>query len=204
MATNTGYLEISPTTAPRSNRKVVMSLRFTLLPLQLLGLSLLTLPSPAAAQAPASDSAAQVAVDSLRPPTDSISKPDSIAGSSDSARRTAVATATDTAVTSPEPADSILLSACGGPGESGPLARDLLVIVFGAEVRPNERAAAAKSVRGTLLGPVSGEPGAYYLRVPAGGGEFQLRAAADQLIRLSQVRQVGSRACPPPPPVKTR
>jgi hypothetical protein len=182
-----------------------MSLRFTLLPLQLLGLSLLTLPSAAAAQAPASDTAAPVAADSVRLSTDSASKPDSISVSSDSTRPTAAAAATtDTAVTSPEPADSILLSACGGPGATVPVARDLLVIVFGSEARPNEREAAAKSVRGTLLGPVSGEPGAYYLRVPADGGEFQLRAAADQLIRLSQVRQVGSRACPPSPPVKTR
>ena len=183
-----------------------MSLRFPLLPLRLLGLSLLTLPSAAAAQAPASDSAAQVAADSLRPPTDSASKPDSISVSSDSTRPrgAAAASSTDSAVTSPEPADSILLSACGGPGATAPVARDLLVIVFGSEARPNEREAAAKSVRGRLLGPVSGEPGAYYLRVPAGGGEFQLRAAADQLIRLSQVRQVGSRACPPSPPVKTR
>jgi hypothetical protein len=184
-----------------------MSLRFTLLPLRLLGLSCLTLPPAAVAQAPASDGAAPVAADSVRPSTDSASKPDSISASPDSTRPSgsAAATTTDTAATSPEPADSILISACGGPGGAATVARDLLVIVFAPGIGPDERTGAAKTVRGKLLGPVSGEPGAYYLRVPAGGGEFQLRTAADQLIRLSQVRQVGSRACPPPPsPVKTR
>jgi hypothetical protein len=76
----------------------------------------------------------------------------------------------------------------------------LLVIVFGPEAGVQERAAAAKSVDGKLLGPVSsGERGAYYLRVPGGGGEYGLRAAADQLIQSGKVQQVGTRACPPLP-----
>jgi hypothetical protein len=81
----------------------------------------------------------------------------------------------------------------------------LLVIVFGPEAGVQERAAAAKSVDGRLLGPVSsGERGAYYLRVPTGGEEYRLRSAADRLIRLDIIRQVGSRACPTPPPDTTR
>jgi hypothetical protein len=89
-------------------------------------------------------------------------------------------------------------AACAG---SAALARDLLVVVFAPEAGARERTAAAKSVGGTLLGPASpGEPGVYYLRVPAGGNEFELRHASDQLILLPQVRQVGSRACPRPPP----
>jgi hypothetical protein len=78
----------------------------------------------------------------------------------------------------------------------------LLVVVFAPEAGVAERTAAARSVHGTLLGRVtSGEPGAYYLRLPSGGGgeEYRLRAAADQLILLDKVRQVGSRACPPLP-----
>jgi hypothetical protein len=81
----------------------------------------------------------------------------------------------------------------------------LLVIVFAPEARAAERAAIAKTVDGRLLGLVtSGEPGAYYLRVPSGGNEYQLRVAADRLILLDMVRQVGSRTCPPPPPDTTR
>jgi hypothetical protein len=76
----------------------------------------------------------------------------------------------------------------------------LLVVVFTPEAGKRERAAAAKRVAGKLLGPVTAEPGAYYLRVPAGGEEYRLRVAADELIRLAHVKQVGSRACPPPQP----
>ena len=74
------------------------------------------------------------------------------------------------------------------------------MVVFAPEAGAAERAAAAKNVDGTLLGPVtSGEPGAYYLSVPSGGEEYRLRAAADQLIQSGKVRQVGTRACPPIP-----
>jgi hypothetical protein len=84
------------------------------------------------------------------------------------------------------------------------VASDLLMIVFGAEATAEDRTAAVRTVKGKLLGPVGpDEPGAYYLRVPSGGDESRLRAAADQLALLSQVRQVGSRACPTAEPVRT-
>ena len=98
------------------------------------------------------------------------------------------------ATTPPQPVDSVLKAACGGP-DGTLIARDLLVVVFAEESGTRERAAAARSVKGKLIGQA--EPGAYYLRVPRGGGEVGLRDAADQLIRLPQVRQVGSRSCPP-------
>jgi hypothetical protein len=80
----------------------------------------------------------------------------------------------------------------------------LLVIVFAPEAGAADRAAVAKAVGGTLLGSVtSGEPGAYYLRVPSGGDEYRLRVAADRLIQFDMVRQVGSRTCPPLPPLDT-
>jgi hypothetical protein len=99
------------------------------------------------------------------------------------------------------PRDSILTAACTTPSGSASVARDLLVVVFTPDASQRERTAAAKHVAGKLLGPVrSGEVGAYYLRVPTGGQEFRLRAAADELARLAQVQQVGSRACPPSAP----
>jgi hypothetical protein len=94
----------------------------------------------------------------------------------------------------PIPVDSVLGAACGGPAGSATIARNLLVVVFAPEAGPAERAAAAKSVDGKLVG--SPEPGAYYLQIPAGGREHLLRAAADELVQLPYVRQVGSRACP--------
>jgi hypothetical protein len=106
----------------------------------------------------------------------------------------------DSSAASSAPRDSVLIAACSTPSGSASVARDLLVVVFAPEAGKRERAAAAKSVAGKLLGPVSSEPGAYYLRVPAEGQEFRLRVAADQLIQLAQVKQVGSRACPPPSP----
>ena len=92
------------------------------------------------------------------------------------------------------PVDSVLSAACGGSTGSTAIARNLLVVVFAPEAGSAERAAAAKSVDGKLVG--SAEPGAYYLQVPARGQEHLLRAAADQLVQLAYVRQVGSRACP--------
>jgi hypothetical protein len=77
------------------------------------------------------------------------------------------------------------------------------VIVFAPEATAAERAAVAKAVDGSLLGSVTSEPGAYYLRVPSGGDEYRLRVAADSLIQLDMVRQVGSRACPPLQPPDT-
>ena len=93
--------------------------------------------------------------------------------------------------------DSILAAACSGPGASTSVARDLLVIGFTPYASAEEKTAAAQAVQGTLLGQVSGaEPGTYYLRVPSGGQEYQLRLAADKLAQLAQVKQVGSRSCP--------
>ena len=108
---------------------------------------------------------------------------------------TPAGTTSDTAAASRAPGDSILATACAGETAVG---RDLLVIVFAPEASSEERTAAVKAVNGRLLGPVSlAEPGAYYLLVPTAGEESRLRGAADQLIQLIQVRQVGSRACPP-------
>lgn len=128
--------------------------------------------------------------DSLRPNGNA----DTIKGQADTTKKA------DSSAAASAPRDSVLIAACTTPSGSASLARDLLVVVFTPEAGKRERAAAAKSVAGKLLGPVSSEPGAYYLRVPADGQEFRLRVAADQLIQLAQVKQVGSRACPPPSP----
>ncbi|HZI74372.1 MAG TPA: hypothetical protein VFD73_10175, partial [Gemmatimonadales bacterium] len=116
---------------------------------------------------------------------------------SDSLRRDASRARSDTSSAPRAARDSILQRACGNPGTL-PVARDLLVVVFRPDAGARERAAAVRSVKGKLLGPVSAEPGAYYVRVPAGGQEFRLRSAADELAQLAAVQQVGSRACPIP------
>jgi len=200
-----------------------MSLHSTFLATWLLGLGLLIVPRAVSGQAPASDSTgaasdsqpaltdsvpktdtAQASSDTVLQwaPPDSVSNTDTARAASDTVHPTGAgkATRSDTATAATAPPDSILSAACGGPAEPATVARDLLVVVFTPEAGDAERAAAAKSVDGTLLGPVSsGEPGAYYLRVPSGGEEYQLRAAADQLIQSGEVRQVGTRACPPLP-----
>ncbi len=102
------------------------------------------------------------------------------------------------AATAPPRTDSILSTACSSSAGPTSTAPDLLVVVFTPETGSADRAAAAKSVKGRLLGQLVSEPGAYYLWVPAAGQEYRLRAAADQLIRFPAVRQVGSRACPSP------
>jgi len=182
-----------------------MSIYSTFLATGLLGLSLLIAPRATSGQLPASDSTA-VKSDSQPARADSVSKTDSTQAPSDTVHPPgagkAKASDTDTTATATAPPDSILSAACGGPAGPATVARDLLVVVFAPEAGAAQRAAAAKSVEGTLLGRVTaGEPGAYYLRVPSGGGgeEYRLRAAADQLILLDKVRQVGSRACPPLP-----
>jgi hypothetical protein len=121
--------------------------------------------------------------DSARTTADSIRSP----GVRDSAK--AVPTA------APQRVDRVLSAACGGPDASVTIARDLLVVAFAEDAGATERAAAASSVKGKLIGQP--EPGVYYMRIPAGGGEVGLRMAADQLSLLPQVRQVGSRSCPP-------
>jgi hypothetical protein len=130
------------------------------------------------------------APDSLRPNGNA----DTTKGPADTTKKA------DSSAAASAPRDSILIAACSAPSGSASVARDLLVVVFTPEAGKRERAAAAKSVAGKLLGPVSSEPGAYYLRVPADGQEYRLRVAADQLIQLAQVKQVGSRVCPPPSP----
>jgi hypothetical protein len=131
---------------------------------------------------------------------DSVSKTDSTRAASDTVNLPAAGKAitSDTATPLTAPVDSILGTACSGPAGPATVARDLLVVVFAPEAGAAERTVAAKSVDGTLLGAVMSEgPSAYYLRVPSGGEESRLRVAADQLILLDMVRQVGSRACPP-------
>jgi hypothetical protein len=130
--------------------------------------------------------------DTVPSATDTVGSDTSTIGSSG----TAPARRTDTASAAAAPADSILSDACDGSGEGSTIAPDLLVVVFAPQVSPGERAAVAEAVDGKLLGPVIGQPGAYYIRLPPGSEEPGLRAAADELIRLTQVRQVGSRSCP--------
>ena len=208
-----------------------MSLYSTLLATLLPGLVFLISTPAASGQVPTSDSAAPASSDSLQPigasplPSDSLrlqpgrdSAPtaDTAQTSSDTMLQsggrsagaldtaTADTAAADTTAAPPAPADSILSAACSDPGGGTTIARDLLVIVFAPEAGAGERAAAAASVDGRLLGVApSGQPGAYYLEVPSGGEEHRLRAVADQLILLETVRQVGARACPPTAPPDT-
>ena len=176
--------------------------------LWLLGLGLLIVPPAVVGQVPDSGSPAPAASDS-QPAShrDSVLAADSSRPASDTVRPKTPGSSTTpgTTATRPQPADSILKAACGAAGSTA-VARDLLVIVFAPEASAADRTAVARTVEGTLLGSVtSGEPGAYYLRVPSGGDEYRLRVAADRLILLDMVRQVGSRTCPPlPPPDTTR
>jgi hypothetical protein len=169
----------------------------------LLGLGLLSVPPAMLAQAPDSGSTAPAASDSQPAShSDSVPAADSTRAGSDTVRpKTPGSSPTPaTSAARPEPVDSILSAACAAAGSTA-VARDLLVIVFAPEARAADRATVAKTVDGRLLGSVtSGGPGTYYLRVPSGGNEYRLRAAADRLILLDMVRQVGSRTCPPPPP----
>ena len=202
-----------------------MSLYSTLLTTSLLGSGLLIGPTASSAQVSASDSAARATPDSQPALSDSMRSSGASRGAGDSAQRAlpdsasaagSTRSATDTvrpkapgtdttsATTAarPEPVDSILTAACRGAGATA-VARDLLVIVFAPEATAAERAAVAKAVDGSQLGSVTSEPGAYYLRVPSGGDEYRLRVAADSLIQLDMVRQVGSRTCPPLQPPDT-
>ena len=171
--------------------------------LWLLGLGLLSVPAAMVGQVPDSGNPAPTASDS-QPAShpDSVLAADSSRPASDTLRPKAPGSAPVPAITAarPEPTDSILSAACSG---SAAVARDLLVIVFAPQARAAQRAAIAKTVDGRLLGSVTGAPGAYYLRVPSGGSEYQLRVAADRLILLDMVRQVGSRTCPSLPPTDT-
>jgi hypothetical protein len=139
--------------------------------------------------------------DTLRPSQDSAAPTDGLdtARSADTARTPAGNRpgSAGGAVPPPAPVDSILAAACR-KSDGATIARDLLVVVFAPETGPEERADAARSVNGKLAG--SPEPGVYYVLLPNGGGEASLRAASDQLSLVPAVREVGSRACPPPAP----
>jgi hypothetical protein len=171
------------------------------------GLLLLIASSEAFCQLPATDSTS-VKSDSGRVPTDtagtsrpdsslrdSVAPTDTAKTNSDTLRPRSNATPMkpDTPARVKAPSDSILNLACGGaPGRTTAL--DLLVVVFARDATAEERASASATVGGKLVG--SPEPGTFYVRVPAKGDEYRLRAAADQLSLLPQVRQVGNRACP--------
>jgi hypothetical protein len=165
----------------------------------LLGLGFLSVPPAVVGQVPESGNPAPAKSDSQpASPPDSVLAADSTRPASDTVRPKTPGSSTTPGTTAarPEPADSILSAACGAGSTA--VARDLLVIVFAPEAGSADRAAVAKAVGGRLLGSMnSGEPGAYYLRVPSGGNEYRLRVAADKLILLNMVRQVGSRSCPP-------
>jgi hypothetical protein len=183
----------------------------------LVALGLCTVPTALLGQTPA-DTLAPAASDSQPSGTDSVQRGSGasqagadtvLQGAQRDSADTATAKAPRSAVkagtpaATPEPADSILTAACTSATGSSRIARDLLVVVFAPEAGRAQRAAVAKSVKGKLLGAVISEPGAYYLRVPSGGGEYGLRVAADKLIQWDMVRQVGSRACPPVAPPDT-
>ncbi len=164
--------------------------------------------SQAFCQLPATDSTS-VKSDSGRVPTDRVgtSRPDSSLRDSAATADTAKIKSdtlrppsnpapmkADTVARVKGPRDSILDVACSGAAGPRTIARDLLVVVFAPDATAEERATAFATVRGKVVG--SPEPGTFYLRVPAKGDEYRLRAAADQLSLLPQVRQVGNRACP--------
>jgi hypothetical protein len=182
--------------------KILMSLHHIVFAAQLMAPTVLILPPAAPGQTPA-DSAPASTVDTSV--ADSASPGDSTRLTVDSlgARTSGAGKAERASDSVRAPVDSILKKACGSSGGSATLARDLLVIVFAPEAGRADRATLVKEVRGKLLGPVSSEPGAYYLRVPTGGQEHRLRAAADELVRSGLVRRVGSRACPSPAPADT-
>lgn len=177
----------------------------------LLGIGLLATAPDLAGQVPASDSTAEAARDTQPAVGDSgVARDSTLNDSTRRASDTLASKAPGTAkssgarATPPVPTDSVLSAACGSAGGPTAIARNLLVVIFAPEAKAADRAAVAKVVDGKLIGSVGpAEPGAYYVRVPSGGEEFRLRAAADKLIQLDLVRQVGSRACLPPPPVDT-
>ena len=181
-----------------------MSLHHIVFAAGLIASTSLIFPPAASGQTPSADSAAPPVDTSV---TDSVSQGNSTRLTVDSlGARTGGAGQPEQgsdSVRPPVPVDSILRKACRGSGGSATLARDLLVVVFAPEAARADRAALAREVGGKLLGPVSSEPGAYYLKVPTRGQEHRLRAAADELVRSGLVRRVGTRACPSPAPADT-
>jgi cytoskeletal protein RodZ len=98
------------------------------------------------------------------------------------------------------PADSTLLAACAGSSGAAPgVASGLLLVIFAPGSSAEARSAAAESVHGRLV-PQPGSEGfnAYYLLLPNGGTESELRAVADQLVQFPEIQQVGTKTCPAP------
>jgi len=177
-------------------------------------LCLLALGTPAVTwgQSGVADSSVSSPSDSSRAPIDTVgdttasqdslrTRSQSADSAADTARAAGTRDSTGPAAMSVPLVDSILARACSG--STGSTAPDLLVVTFAAEAGPADRASVARSVHGKVLGPVTGEPGAYYVGVPAQRQESRLRAAADELIRSQSVHQVGSRICPPLPTADT-
>jgi hypothetical protein len=147
-----------------------------------IALGMLADTSPSAGQGVSRDTAATPRPDSVRPALDSSSA----------------------AVPAPAPIDPAVRTACGSL-EAPSLAPDLLLIVFAPEADGPTRAAVARSVHGKLVGRTgSGDPDSYYLRAPAEGNDYVLRAIADRLIGRPEVRQVGATVCPPAPAPRQR
>lgn len=137
----------------------------------LIALALILIAAPCQAQ-----SAAAAPVDTLVP-----TEPDS----------TVAPTSSAPPAPPPAPVDSALGAACAETGGDPP---DLLLVTFRSSSSEAERAAVARELGGTLLGPsVHAAPGSWYLRVPGSAGD---RSVADRLILLSPVLEVGTTRCP--------
>jgi hypothetical protein len=81
----------------------------------------------------------------------------------------------------------------------GGVATDVLLVTFQGRSTPEERDAAIKAVKGTLVAPDPNDDASAYVRVPSDGNEFALRALADRLIRVRIVKEVGPAPCPASP-----
>ena len=81
----------------------------------------------------------------------------------------------------------------------GGVATDVLLVTFQRRSTPEERDAAIKAVKGTLVAPDPNDDASAYVRVPSDGNEFALRALADRLIRVRVVKEVGPAPCPASP-----
>jgi hypothetical protein len=81
----------------------------------------------------------------------------------------------------------------------GGVATDVLLVTFQRRSTREERDAAIKAVKGTLVAPDPNDDASAYVRVPSDGNEFALRALADRLIRVRVVKEVGPAPCPASP-----
>jgi hypothetical protein len=138
---------------------------------------------------------AQSAAPDTAPPTRTPgAKQDSAAGrSAVPGQRVDTVVSTGPLVVNLAPPDTTLLRACEG-ATAGSSAPDLLAVAFRAGTVEREKAAAAKTVHGTLAGPTA--EGEEYVRVPADGPA--LTVVADRLIREGPVTRVSLAPCPPP------